>query len=228
MPIFGQIFSAMSLNFFSEQHYWIPPQTQLSGRSVRLRTMQYDHIEQLAELGSDSRIWADFPADRTNPRKHAALLTDHLVEMKRGQQHVFFIQMLDDARIAGLTRVFNLNLKNRQLEIGSWLHPDFWRSGVNTEAKFLLLRYCFEELLTVRVQFRTDVNNARSRAALEKLGAKQEGIFRKERIREDGTTRDAVFYSILDMEWFGEVKPRLENKLAGEKKLELPLVSFLV
>jgi N-acetyltransferase len=200
---------------------WIPNNLIIEGNQVRLIAMQYEHLEVLAELGNDPRIWANFPGDRTDPTLHLRHLVNGLLDMERGQQYAFCVQMRHNEQIAGVTRLTHLDPVNRQLEVGSWLHPDFWRSGINTEAKFLLLRYCFEQLDIVRVQFRTDVQNHRSRQALEKLGAVMEGVFRNERIRDDGTTRDAVFYSIIDAEW-PEVHRRLSQKLQEYALISMP------
>jgi N-acetyltransferase len=191
---------------------WIPSDTVLEGYQIRLIPMRYEHLDTLVDLGNDERIWAVFPSSRSNPDLHRQYLEHRLVEMQHGLQHAFCIQLMDTGQIAGTTRLTHLDQENRQLEVGSWLHPDFWRSGINTISKFLLLQFCFETLQTVRVQFRTDVKNERSRQALEKMGATQEGIFRNERIREDGTTRDAVFYSIIQNEW-PDIKQRLQLKI---------------
>jgi RimJ/RimL family protein N-acetyltransferase len=181
--------------------HWIPADTTLSDHRVTLRPLCHDDLETLCALGSDPRIWACFPSDRSDPAVHFRHLAQCFSDMQRGLQHAFCIQLRSTGQIVGMTRLFHLDAANRQLEIGSWLHPDHWRGGINTAAKFLLLEFCFERLATIRVQFRTDVRNLQSRQALEKMGAVQEGIFRNERIRADGSTRDAVFYSILDREW---------------------------
>ncbi len=204
----------MSNSHQNTTDFWISPETKLVGERISLLPMEYEHLELIADLGRDPRIWESFPADRSDPSVHFRHLTNGFVAMKRGEQQAFCIQIKNTGQIAGVTRLFHLDPKNRQLEIGSWLHPDFWRSGINTEAKFLLLQFCFENLETVRVQFRTDANNQRSRVALDKIGATFEGIFRNERIREDGSTRDAAFYSILDREWFGGVRESFLEKMA--------------
>lgn len=195
-----------------ETDFWIAPDTLIEGENIRLIPLQPEYIDTLTSLGDCAQIWENFPVSRQHPEVHRRYLLHSLAEMWRGHLHIFVIEIKATGLIAGTTRLFHLNREHRQLEIGSWLHPDFWKSGINTEAKYLLLKFCFQHLNTVRVQFRTDATNTRSRQALEKMGASLEGIFRNERIREDGTSRDCAFYSILDREWLG-VQAMLESRL---------------
>ncbi|WP_307545550.1 GNAT family N-acetyltransferase [Paenibacillus sp. V4I5] len=104
----------------------------------------------------------------------------------------------------------------KAIEIGwTWLSPDFWRTSVNTECKYLLLKYCFEELKVIRVQFSVSGQNLRSQRAVERIGAKKEGVFRNHRIKSDGSIHDNVFYSIIDSEW-PNVKENLHYLLANK------------
>jgi RimJ/RimL family protein N-acetyltransferase len=113
----------------------------------------------------------------------------------------------------GSTRFWKIDRVNRKLEIGhSWLSASVQRSGVNTEAKYLLLTYAFETMNAVRIQFTTDELNEKSRAAILRIGAKQEGIVRHERIMPDGRKRNSVRFSIIDSEW-PEVKALLRQKM---------------
>lgn len=112
-------------------------------------------------------------------------------------------------KIIGTTRIGEIDKINRNVEIGwTWLSPAYWRTGVNTACKYLLLQYCFEVLKVIRVQFSVSGHNVRSQKAVERIGAVKEGTFRKHRIKSDGTVHDNVFYSILDIEW-KEVKDNL-------------------
>ncbi|WP_449621089.1 GNAT family N-acetyltransferase [Robertmurraya sp. Marseille-Q9965] len=105
-------------------------------------------------------------------------------------------------KIIGTTRIGEIDTINRNVEIGwTWLSPAYWRTGVNTECKYLLLQYCFDVLKVIRVQFSVSGHNVRSQKAVERIGAVKEGTFRKHRIKSDGTVHDNVFYSILDNEW---------------------------
>jgi RimJ/RimL family protein N-acetyltransferase len=117
--------------------------------------------------------------------------------------------------VVGSTRFGNIDLANRRLEIGwSWIAPPWQRSAINTEAKYLMLRHAFERLGCMRVEFKTDVLNIRSRQALLRIGAKEEGILRQHMITSSGRLRDTVYYSILDHEW-PAIKGELERKLGS-------------
>jgi RimJ/RimL family protein N-acetyltransferase len=113
----------------------------------------------------------------------------------------------------GSTRFHSIKPKDRNIEIGyTWLHPDYWATGINTECKLLLLTFCFETLRAIQVQFQTNEANMRSRKAIEKIGGQFEGILRKDRIRDNGVIRNSVYYSIIDEEW-ESVKRNLQGKI---------------
>ncbi len=192
----------------------------LEGSQIRLSPLDPSHFATLVELGKDSRIWTNFPSDRGDASKHLSHLSEIKEDMDNGSQLAFVIEEKASGAIAGMTRLYHLNQSHRQLEIGSWLHPNFWSSGINTESKFLLLTFCFEALQTIRVQFRTDVTNQRSRQALEKMGATLEGVIRNERIKDDGTYRHAAVYSIIEQEW-AEVKALFVEKLSRYSPLQM-------
>ena len=176
---------------------WIAPSQPIEGETIRLLPLTAGNIDTLTQVGSNSSIWTYFPVDLSDREKHAHYLYKMIEMMHASACFAFVIEEKISGRIAGMTRLFNLFPNNRQCEVGSWLHPEFWSAGINREAKKLLLGYCFEILQTIRVQFRTDTRNIRSKMALEKMGAKYEGVLRAERILENGHTRDAAFYSIL-------------------------------
>jgi RimJ/RimL family protein N-acetyltransferase len=120
-------------------------------------------------------------------------------------------------RAIGSTRFATFERENRRVEIGwTWIGRDWQRTAINTEAKYLMLAHAFEKLGCFRVELRTDVLNERSRAAIRRIGAVEEGILRKHAITSAGRVRDDVYYSILDDEW-PEVKARLERRMGGEK-----------
>ena len=126
----------------------------------------------------------------------------------------FVIVQRATGKIVGSTRFWKIDLKNRKLEIGhTWLSQSVQRSGLNTEMKFLLLSYAFDVLNCVRVQFTTDEMNEKSRAAILRIGAKQEGTVRNERIMPDGRKRNSVRFSIIDSEW-ADVKAMLTGRMA--------------
>lgn len=138
----------------------------------------------------------------------------------------FITTLKDSGQVIGSTRFFKVDLVNRTAEIGhTWISGSWQRSFVNTESKYLMLRYAFEERKWMRVQLSTDALNAKSRAAILRLGAKQEGILRKERIMPDGRIRTTVVFSIIDDEW-PEVRASLEEKLrAGGDEPSFAVIS---
>ena len=137
-----------------------------------------------------------------------------LSERERGLSVPFGTYETGGNQIVGTTRYMNMDLANRKVEIGStWIAPRWQRTAVNTEAKYLMLRHAFENWKCLRVELKTDSLNQRSRSAIGRLGAKEEGTLRNHMICWDGRQRDSVYFSILDTEW-PEVKRGLEHKLA--------------
>ena len=123
-----------------------------------------------------------------------------------------------DQRVIGSTRFWKIDRENRKLEIGhTWYSQSWQKTAANTESKLLLLRYAFEQLKCVRVQFTTDVLNERSQAAILRIGAVQESIIRNERIMPDGRKRTSIRYSIIDDEW-PQVRTKLERRLSGYRQ----------
>jgi RimJ/RimL family protein N-acetyltransferase len=136
-----------------------------------------------------------------------------LDEQARGVSIAFATFERGSGEVAGTTRYMNMDLANRKVEIGStWIAPRWQRSAINTEAKYLMLRHAFESWKCLRVELKTDSKNQRSRQAILRLGAKEEGTLRKHMLTWNGRQRDSVYFSILDTEW-PEVKARLEAKL---------------
>lgn len=134
-----------------------------------------------------------------------------------GSAQPFVITIAESGKVIGSTRFWNMDAANRSLEIGhTWIGASWQRTFVNTDCKYLLLRFAFEELKCIRVQFTTDELNVRSRAAILRLGAVEEGVIRHERIMPDGRKRNSVRYSIIDSEWSG-VRVRLEDRLRAMK-----------
>ncbi len=130
------------------------------------------------------------------------------------QQLPFIVRRLSNDKIIGSTRYYDINLEHRRLTIGyTWYIPEVWGTSVNPECKFLLLKYAFEELRLNRVDFLIHSGNARSRAAVKKLGAVEEGILRHHMILDNGLLRDTVVYSIIKADWL-HIKSSLINRLA--------------
>ncbi len=186
----------------------------LQGKHVRLEPMTEEHVSGLAEVGAGQTFW-DFMLYgniNTVDDMHDWVL-DILARAKKGTDLPFVVIHLASGRVAGATRYLNIVPKDRGLEIGgTWYGPEFQRTPVNTECKYLLLQHAFETLDCIRVQLKTDLRNERSQQAIERLGAVREGVLRNHMILPDGRYRDSVFYSILDTEW-PEVKKRLEEMM---------------
>jgi RimJ/RimL family protein N-acetyltransferase len=186
----------------------------LTGNYVRLEPMTEAHIPALAEIGVGQPFW-DFMLygniDSAEDMKNWVL--DILSRAERGTDLPFVAIHLASGRVAGATRYLNIMPKDRGLEVGgTWYGPEFQRTAVNTECKYLLLRHAFETLGCIRVQLKTDLRNERSQKAIERIGAVKEGVLRNHMILPDGRYRHSVFYSILDTEW-PDVKKKLEEMM---------------
>lgn len=185
----------------------------LSGRLVELRPLQRHHAAQLVEAAQDGRLWELTFTVVPSAGTVDAYIDTALAGRNAGTVMPFVVVRRDSDAIVGSTRFWKIDRQNRKLEIGhTWLGQSAQRSGINTEAKYLLLAHAFEAMQAVRVQFTTDELNERSRAAILRLGAKQEGIVRHERIMPDGRKRNSVRFSIIDSEW-PAVKALLQRKL---------------
>jgi RimJ/RimL family protein N-acetyltransferase len=140
-------------------------------------------------------------------------IKDILSRRDLGNELPFAVVHLASGKTVGATRYLDMQHDHKGLEIGgTWYAPEYQRTPVNTECKYQLLKYAFEELGCIRVQLKTDLRNTRSQVAIERLGAVKEGILRNHMITPEGVIRDSVYYSILDSEW-ESVKKRLEEKL---------------
>jgi N-acetyltransferase len=193
-------------------HAWHYPLYPLAHHRIRLLPLGYEHFDELIELGADARIWQFFPTNCACADRHRQLLEAALEEQEKGEHLPFVIEIPAQNRLIGYTRFFNMAPQHAKLEIGSWLYPEVWGTGINYESKYLMLYYAFEELMVQRVQFKADETNLRSRAALLKLGATYEGTLRHDMILENGRVRNSAYYSILDTEW-PITKLRLETAL---------------
>jgi len=189
-------------------------QVTLFGKNVRLQPMTETHIHALAWAGRDESIWRYMVyGDLTSENRMRTWVMDMLNRQSTGTDLCFVVVLLAKNNLVGATRFLEMRPEHRSLEIGgTWYSPENQRTVVNTECKYLLLKYAFEKLGCIRVQFKADARNERSMRAIERLGAQKEGVLRKHYILPDGTIRDSVYFSILDKEW-PEVKIRLEEKL---------------
>jgi len=197
---------------------WIKENTTLHGETVDLLPMAESHFGALIELAKEKRIWEFIPIDMSTEEKCKAIFLKGFEERTAGTQFPFVIFHKKENKIIGSTRLMNIVLLHKGLEIGwTWLHPDYWATEVNLECKLLLLNFSFENLKAIRVQLKTDENNIRSRKAIEKIGAQYEGILRQDFIRDNGSFRNSAYFSILDKEW-NEKKVKLTALYKAKKK----------
>lgn len=184
----------------------------LEGKRVKMIPLKIEHADELWETAKDESIWTYYTFRRIeNINKFKEFLQSSLVEAESGKGFTFTIIDKSTGKMKGGTSFLDIQPASRSLEIGrTWIAKELQGTGFNAGCKYLLLKYCFEELKLIRVFFKTDSNNIRSQKAMEKIGAKSEGILRNHMIREDGTFRHSAFYSIIESEWEG-VKEKLSN-----------------
>lgn len=192
----------------------VQPQPSLTGPHLLLRPLLASDAAALVEAASDGELWKLPFTVVPSAETVDAYIGNALAGREAGTVMPFATVLRETDKVIGSTRFWKIDRVNRKLEIGStWISASWQKTFVNTEAKLLMLRYAFEELQCVRVQLTTDEINARSRAAILRLGAKQEGVVRNERIMPDGRKRNSVRFSIIDDEW-PEVRRNLEARLA--------------
>ena len=182
----------------------------LRGSVVALEPMRMDHVDALTRVGLDPELWRWIPSSVSSAEEMRGYVATALDEQRRGVSLPFVIIARDTEQVVGSTRYGNIDLANRRLEIGwTWVTAAHQRTAVNTEAKLLLLTHAFERLQVNRVELKTDALNLKSRAAITRLGAIEEGTLRKHLVTSTGRIRDTVYFSIIDTEW-PAVKRRLE------------------
>lgn len=176
--------------------------TTLRGRIVRLEPMKVEHIGPLTHVGLERSLWRWIPNPVATAEDMRAYVATALDEQRRGVSVPFVIIDQISGQVIGSTRYANIEPEHHRLEIGwTWLTPAHQRTAANTEAKLLLLTHAFEVLGANRVELKTDALNDRSREAILRIGAVEEGTFRKHMIASTGRVRDTVYYSIIDSEW---------------------------
>jgi RimJ/RimL family protein N-acetyltransferase len=192
----------------------------LQSKYVRLEPLSMDHLDQLCEIGLEESIWKWTISLVRSREEMEAYIKAALSQQEHGTGLPFatltnFGPDNGYHKVAGCTRFFNIEQAHKRLEIGhTWIAKPWQRTAVNTEAKYLMLKHAFETMGCNRVEFKTDALNVKSRTAIQRIGAKEEGILRKHSITATGRTRDTVYYSIVDDEW-SEVKNRLEKMMSG-------------
>ena len=194
--------------------HWID-HLSLDGQTITLLPMEPSHKAALLAAASDGDLWRLWYTSVPSAERISEYIQTALAAQKAGTAYPFVVWHKNSQQIIGSTRFYNLQPEHRRLEIGfTWYAQSFQRTRVNTECKYLLLQYAFETLNCIAVQFLTDWHNLRSRQAIARLGAKQDGVLRHHRLNADGSYRDSVVFSITDREWPG-VQKSLAYKLSS-------------
>ena len=192
--------------------------TTLVGRYIVLRPPSIEDIKGLSIVAKDGEIWNNRFSQFPNPNEIEKYIQEMLDLRLKGSILPFITIHKASNTIVGTIRYLNIDYENQRLEIGhTWTAKSWRKTYVNTEAKFLMLQYAFEKLACIAVEIRTDVLNTVSRQAIQRLGAKQDGILRHHKIMRDGRIRDTVCYSIIKPEW-KQIKENLMKKLMKYNK----------
>lgn len=188
-------------------------ETALTGKLVTLAPLKRKHSNALIAAAADGELWNLWYTSVPNIKTIEDYLDQAFKDQSEGRALLFVV--IDNAtqKIIGSTRYCNADSLNKRVEIGyTWYAKSFQRTGINTECKYLLLGHAFETLDSIAVEFRTHWHNQASRAAIARLGAKQDGILRNHQKNAEGIYRDTVVFSIIDQEW-PTVKKNLEYKM---------------
>jgi len=180
---------------------WAVP--TFEGELVRLEPLASEHEEGLWKASRDERTWQWLSVLQPQTREEMHDYVEAaLANRAAGEEFPLTTIRREDGRVVGSTRFLALRPEHLSIEIGwTWLHPDVWASGINIEAKLLMLEHAFERLGCLRVELKTDARNERSRAAMAALPAQFEGVHRKAMLVRGGQRRDSAWYSVIDDEW---------------------------
>ncbi|RNB88304.1 N-acetyltransferase [Brevibacillus nitrificans] len=174
----------------------------LEGKYVRLEPLRHAHIEGIWEAGRYENIWPYMSVKIDQLEDAVSFVETAMRNEEEGIELPFAIISREEGKVIGSTRFLNIARKDRGLEIGfTWLTPSVWKSAINTECKYLLMRHCFEQLGCIRVQLKTDSRNLNSQRAIARIGGVREGVLRNHMILPDGYVRDSVYFSITHTEW---------------------------
>jgi RimJ/RimL family protein N-acetyltransferase len=185
----------------------------LEGTQVRLEPLTLEHHAALCEVGLDPELWQWIPYRATTAEEMLGYIKSALKDQAAGTAQPFATVERSTGRVIGSTRYMNIDVTNRRREIGAtWIAKPWQRTAINTEAKYLMLRHALETLGCIRVELKTDALNQKSRNAILRIGAKEEGTLRRHVVTWTGRVRDSVYFSVLDSEW-PQVKAELEAKL---------------
>ena len=194
---------------------WIEP-VILAGAKVLLEPLSFEHLDGMSAAVKDGELWNLWYTSIPAPEKVEEYIKTALDMRENTGAMPFAVRDRESNKIIGCTRYFNVDEINQRLEIGhTWYSESYQRTAANTESKYLLLSHAFEELNAIAVEFRTHWHNHKSRAAIARLGAKQDGVLRNHTRSADGIYRDTVVFSSINLEW-PAVKQSLRFKLISE------------
>ena len=190
-----------------------PDEVTLEGRHAVLAPLSQDHASALTEAARDGELWKLWYTSVPSPEGMVANIDQRLAQRVAGSMLPFTVIDRASGQPVSMTTYMNIDAANRRVEIGStWYRAAVQRTAINTECKLMLLTHAFETLRCIAVEFRTHWFNHRSREAILRLGAKQDGVLRNHQLLSDGSRRDTVVFSILDSEW-AAVKRHLAARL---------------
>lgn len=193
----------------------VDPTVVLEGRGVRLEPLGLEHEEALRAAAADGELWKLTFTSVPEPENTRAYIEAALADRTRGLRCPWVVRETASGAIVGSTSYHDIVAAARRVEIGyTWYSRSWQRTHVNTACKLRLMEHAFDELGCVVVGWRTDNQNLRSQAAIERLGARKDGVIRRQQVRRDGSIRDTVMYSVTVEEWRGSVRERLLGMLA--------------
>jgi RimJ/RimL family protein N-acetyltransferase len=191
-----------------------PTPVTLEGTQVRLEPLSESHHDSLCAVGLDPELWKWIPFQVLDRDQMMNYIRAALADQEKGTALPFATVERASGRVVGATRFMNIDVPNKRVEIGStWIGRPWQRSAINTEAKYLMMRHAFEAWECNRLELKTDSLNSKSRNAILRIGAKQEGIFRSHMVTWSGRLRDTVYFSVIAPEW-AEVKAILEARMS--------------
>jgi RimJ/RimL family protein N-acetyltransferase len=192
--------------------FQVDPGVTLEGRGVRLEPMRREHADALQAAASDGELWKLNFTSVPEPAGTTAYIESALADCAKGIRVPWVVRELSSGKVVGSTSYHDIIPAARRVEIGyTWYARSWQRTHVNSACKLRLLEHAFDTLGCSVVGWRTDILNTRSQAAIERLGAKKDGVVRRQALRRDGTLRDTVMYSVTDDEWRGGIRKRLEG-----------------
>ncbi len=169
---------------------------------VLLRPLKYEDYEHFIPITSDQKMWIYFTSDLSDMAVLKSWIDSAIIQMIEKQRLAFTIVDKENNKVAGSTSLINISEKDQRIEIGStWLSKEYQGKGFNDQAKYLMLKYCFDDLFFERVEFKTDVLNTPARKALVRIGATEEGVLRSHTLMINNRRRDTIYYSVLKSEW---------------------------